>query len=348
MNTRAIAILFLAVAAVSCEKVKSLAAKVSAAVKEQTAAKGGGTTGTSGGQSNKADPDLRKLVDQTAEGVVFRKDLPFPTRLEVRTTRRDEMTGRVFQSSEIGKGSVPLKGTQRVVSKMDVKDNEVRVTIEKASVTLPAAENQNPEKKDPAKGKPNEPANGKPDEPVEQVAPPEAPVTFIKSGKGWLAKDRRDFHAASLAQKLSPVFDQLLAENAAVPRPLWFAKHRFKVGDPLEVTADSLPMLFAGNAKGSCTLKLESFEAVEGHPCGVLSITGNYHRKIPDFGGNISDENVTIESGKIWCSLLYPVILKQEMNIIQSAKGGGMGGFMSRFQGSAKTSVTHAWKRQDS
>ena len=344
MNARAIAILLGCLAAVSCEKVKSLAAKASAAVKEQVAARG-----TSGKSSGKVDTDLQKLVDQTTAGVIFRKDLPFPTRLEVRTTRRSEVSGRVFQSSDIGKGSAPLEGIQQVTSKLELKDNEVCFTIEKSSFTLPVADNPGPETKEPPKKEPakKEPVKEGANKPVEQVAPPVAPVTFRKSGKNWLAKDRSDFRTVALAQKLSPVFDQLLAESALAPRPLWFAKHRFKVGDQLVVTGDSLPMLLAGNAKGSCTLKLESFDAVEGHPCGVFSVTGNYHRKIPDFGGNVTDEDVTIESGKIWFSLIYPVILKQELDTIQSTKGGSQGGLMSRSQGAAKVSITHVWKRQD-
>ena len=133
-----------------------------------------------------------------------------------------------------------------------------------------------------------------------------------------------------------------------MPRSLWFAKHRFKVGDQLVVTGESLPMVLAGDAKGSITLKLESFDAVEGHPCGVFSVSGNYHRKTADFTGTITNEDVTIESGKFWFSLIYPVILRQEIDTIQSAKGGGQGGLMSRSQGAAKISVTHAWKSRDS
>jgi len=352
MLARLIAILLACLTAVSCDKVKSLAAKASAAGKGHTTAKG--TSGES--SADKVDADLQKLVDQTAEGTIFRQDLPFPTRLDVRTTRRAEVSGRVFQSSDLGKGSAPFKGTQMTISKLELRDSEVCFTLEQASISQPVIDTPAPPAKDPvkkdlAKKDPvmKDPAAKISNEPVEKVAPPEAPVTFRKSGNTWLAKDRTDFRTASLAQKLSPVFDQLLAENALIPRPQWFAKqHRFKVGDQLVVTDQFLPMLLAGNAQGSCTLKLESFDAVEGHPCGVFSITGNYHRKIPDFSGTITDENVTIESGKFWFSLLYPVILRQEMDTIQSSKGGSQGGLMSRSQGTAKVSVTHAWKRQSS
>jgi len=343
MNARHFVILWLAVTTVSCEKVKSLVAKASAAAKGQAATRESSKEPAAG----KGNADLQKMVDQTAEGTIFRKDLPFPTRLEVTTTRHLEMSGRAFQSSEIGKKSAPIKGTVVIVSKLELKDNDLCFTLENASATLPAIDNPEPPKKDPATKDPatKDPAPKKANDSIERVAPPLAPVTFTKSGMTWQAKDRSDFRTVSLAQKLSPVFDHLLAENTLIPRPQWFARHRFKVGDQLVVTGESISMLLAGNAKGSLTLKLESFDAVEGHPCGVFSITGNYHRTIPDFGGTITDETVTIESGKFWLSLLYPMILKQEMDVIQSSKGGDQGGPMSRVQGAAKISVTHAWKR---
>ena len=333
MNARILAILLLAVTVPSCEKVKTLAAKVSTAVKQQT----GGKT-TAAGESDKVDPELQKLVDQTAEGTVFRKDLPFPKRLEVTTTSRVELSGQGSQSSDLGKGTAPMKGTQLSVTKVDIKDGEVCFTLEKSSFTLPATGNPDPAKKDSGKQAVNEP--------VEVVAPPVPPATFVKSGNNWVAKDRTDFRTVSLAQKLSPFFDDLLVDSAVASRPLWFAKHRFKVGDSLVVSGASLPMLLPGNAKGSLTLKLESFDAVEGHPCGVFAVTGNYRCKTPDFAGNVFDRDATIESGKIWCSLLYPVVLKQELNVIATHKGGGKGGLESRFQGAMKVSVTHAWKPQ--
>ena len=87
------------------------------------------------------------------------------------------------------------------------------------------------------------------------------------------------------------------------------------VGDQLAVSGDSLPMLVAGKGKGSLNLKLESFEAVAGHPCGVFSVSGTYSRKkFPDFEGNLTDEDVTIQSGKIWLSLIHPIVLKEERN----------------------------------
>ena len=326
MNLRLLAIPLLALAPVSCEKVKSLAAKATSAVK-------------AGGKSREAGPvdaKLQALVDQTAEGAVFRMDLPFPVRLEVRTTNRHEISGRTYQSSAIEKRTDGVKGTQLAISKLESDGNKVRYTLEKSSFIIPT-----PDPPDGGKKKKSE-------ESVEQVAPSVPPVTFHRSGKSWQAENRSDFRAAVLSKQLAPVFDQLLVENALAPRPMWFGKRRFKAGDQLVVTGDTLPMLLAGAPKGTLTLKLESFDAVEGHPCGVFSITGDYSRKqVPDFEGRIIDEEVTIQAGKIWCSLLYPIILRRELETIQTTRSGGQGGLVERGQGSIKVTETRVWKSLD-
>ncbi len=46
---------------------------------------------------------------------------------------------------------------------------------------------------------------------------------------------------------------------------------------------------------------------VDGHPCAAFSVTGDYSRnQFPDFEGVFTDEEVTIESGKLWLSLIHP------------------------------------------
>ena len=319
-------------ATVACDKAKSLAAKAATAVQEKI------TASASSGKSaapSAVDAELAKLVDQTAEGTIFRKDLPFPTRLEVRTTSRVEMTGRVTQSSAFGKQASALNGTKTTRSKLTRDGNQVRYVLEQSSFELPQSATPEAGKKTP----PN---------PSQPPPPPNPPVTFRKTGNSWGPDKRVDFRAAALAKELSPVFGQLLIENALASRPLWFAKHRFKIGDQLVVSGELLPMLLAGNAKGTVKMKLAAFENVEGHPCGVFSVTGDYSRKqTPDFEGTFSDETVTIQSGKIWLSLIYPVILKQEFDTIQTDSSGGQGGLVTRSQGAGKVAVTRAWTRLD-
>lgn len=340
MNTRLFIILCFALATASCDKAKSLVAKATETVKEKIAATGSGKPAGSNQRgaaapaapARPADPALQKLVDQTAEGTLFRKDLPFPTRLEVRTTIRQELSGRSTQSSAFGKQASALTGTQITKTKLARDGNQVRYVLEQSGTEPPAATPAAPDKKAAAS-------------PLAVLPPPAAPVIFRKTGKVWGADNRVDFRAVALAKDLSPVFEQLLIDQGLASRPLWFAKHRFTIGEELVVDGPSLPMLVAGNAKGSLKLKLEAFEAVEGHPCGVFAVTGDYNRlQSPDFEGTFSDEEVTIQSGKLWLSLIYPVILKEELDTIKTVKSGGQGGLAARGQGSFKIAVTRAWK----
>jgi hypothetical protein len=326
MKTRLIPIPLLALALVSCEKAKDLADSASSAVKQQILAQ------TAAGDSTTPDPELQKLVDQTDEGAIFRKDLPFPAKLEVRTTRRHDISGRFQQVSAIDQHSEAIKGSQVRVVKLERASNHVRFTLEQSDFSIPSPDNPEGTKKSLS-------------DPLKAAAPTTKPVTFRKAGGTWKADDSDGFRAAVLSQDLGPVFDEFLIDNALSPRPLWFAKRRFKVGDQLAVSGDSLPMLLAGKGKGSFNLKLESFEAVAGHPCGVFSVTGNYSRKqFPDFEGNLTDEEVAIQSGKIWLSLIHPIVLREELETIQSTRSGGQGGLTGRGQGTVKVSVKREWK----
>ena len=336
MNSRLPIVLSIALAATSCDKAKSLVGKATTTVKEKiTAVSSGKPAGANKPAAAPVDPALQKLVDQTAEGTMFRKDLPFPTRLEVRTTVRQELSGRSTQSSAFGKQASALNGTQTTKIKLERDGNQVTYVLEQSGSELPAAANPAKDKKAAAS-------------PVAVPPPPAPPVIFRKTGKAWGADNRVDFRAAALAKDLSPVFEQLLIDNALASRPLWFSKHRFKIGDELVVEGQFLPLLVAGNAKGSFKLKLAAFESVEGHPCGVFAVTGDYNRQqIPDFEGTFSDEEVTIQSGKLWLSLIYPVILKEELDTIKTIKSGGHGGLAARGQGSFKIAVTRAWKSRE-
>jgi hypothetical protein len=310
----------LALSLVACDKAKSLINQAKSTVKGQIAAK-----------SAKADDEFQKLVDQSPEGFVFRKDLPFPSHLEVKITRRREMSVRLTQTSAIEKRMDVIKGEHTSVSQFERTDNQVRYTLKDIAFKVPST--------DP-KAEPQKIAD-----PFTQTPPSTKPVTFTKSGKTWKIGERTDFHSAVLAAQVTPVLDELLIESALAPRSLWFAKSRIKIGDELDVTGNALSMLLSGNAKGSLHLKLEAIDAVRGQPCGVFSVTGDYTRKdFPDFSGNLTDEEVSIQSGKLWLSLIYPVILKEELDTIQTFKSGGNGGLAGRIQGSVKLFVTREWK----
>lgn len=56
------------------------------------------------------------------------------------------------------------------------------------------------------------------------------------------------------------------------------------------------------------------------------------------------DEEVTIENGKLWLSMLHPMILKEELNTIQTFKPAGDGGLVGRGQGVIKIFAEREWK----
>jgi len=308
----------------SCDKAKNLANKARSAVESELAIKAGQSGDT------KSDPELQKLVDQSPEGVIFRKDLPFPGRVKVKTTRNEEFSGRRSERSELGNQVGVLKGTFTNVSQLEREDDRVTYTLIQSIFTGPEIEGANDSKK-PV---------------IKEIVPPSKPTVFVKSGSSWKLAVNSDFQTASLAKSITPVFDQLLVEGAVNPRILWFAKKRLKVGDNITVSEKSLPMVVTGDAKGRLNLKLEAFESVNSHPCGVFSITGTFTRhQFPDFDGSLTNEEVTVESGKLWLSLLYPLILKEETSIIQTTSSGGQGGLTTSMQSSAKVSVIREWKR---
>ncbi len=117
------------------------------------------------------------------------------------------------------------------------------------------------------------------------------------------------------------------------------------LGAEIVLTGEALSMLVGGGATGTLNLKLESIGAVAGHPCGVFSVTGDYSRRqFPAFSGGFTDEDVTIQSGKVWLSLIHPLVLKWEMDTIQSFKTGEKGGQQLQAQGTSKVSTTLEWQ----
>jgi hypothetical protein len=313
------ALALLALAAPSCDQVKELARKGSTVLGAELAAK-------SSDAADKGDTELEKLVDRTPEGVVFRKDLPFPKELKVRTTSVEEVSGRVFEKSEIGSGAATVKGTTTTVSMLRRSGDQISYELVESVFAKPLGQGQDAEKQ----------------EKQQLIAPFTAAVK--KVGSKWTPVSN-DFHTANLVQSLSPVFDQLLVDNALAPHPMWFGAKRFKIGDTVSVSGKSLPMIVTGNATGNLDLKLESFGAVAGHPCAVFSVSGSFTREgFPSFDGSLTDEERTIETGKLWLSLLYPIVLKEQENSIQTIKSGQGGGHAVHVSGSSKFTVTREWK----
>jgi hypothetical protein len=317
--------LLLCFASLSCEKSKKILSQAGTAIEHKISE-------NTKSPSSETSPELLKLVDQNADGVIFRKDLPFPQRLEIVETKSSELNGRMFQSSAVETQATEIKGTSFEKVKLERDGDEIRYTKVESTFTKPV----------PAGAKKPDPkAAAKPAQPFE------APATyrFHKTPKGWKSADGNSFRAAALAKSILPVFDELLVETALAPRSLWFGKKRFKKGDEITISSENLAMIMSGKCSGSLTLVFDSVQTIGNHPCGVFSIKGDVNiRQQPDFEGELADSDCTIDSGKIWLSLLYPVILKEEFDTIQSYRTGGQGGLVKRQQGRMKYVLTREWK----
>jgi len=328
MKTRYFPILVLCLTA-SCDKAKNIAEQATSTVKERISEATGESVGA------KVDPELLKLVDQTDEGVIFRKDLPFPASIEVNASTSSQMNIRLFEASAIERKTSMLAGVMESTDKFERAGDHVRFTQGKSRLTDPAAKDD--------EGKPVEVAEN----PLKTLMEVDAPREFHRRDGKWQGDESGGFAAVAVAREITPYFDTLLQEHGLAPRPQWFAKRRVKVGDGIVLTGPALAMLVSGNATGTLNLKLESIGDVAGHPCGVFSVSGDYsRRKFPSFSGGFTDEDVTIQSGKVWLSLIHPLVLKWEMDTIQSFKTGDKGGQRLQGQGTSKITITREWKER--
>jgi hypothetical protein len=317
MITRYIPILLVCFTA-SCDQAKKIAAEATSKLKSSTAEK----------VAEEPDPELLKLVDQTEEGVIFRKDLPFPKYVQVDVTSSQNLNLRMFENSEIERKSSAITHLIETTANIELLGDHLRYTPGAFRTSDPTVKDD--------KGKVQI---------VERLAGSEPVRNFYRTDGKWQAQKGGDFLVASKAKEIAPYLDILLKEHALVPRPQWFSKRRMKIGDEIPLTGDILSMVFAGNAKGNLKLKLESIGAVAGHPCGVFNVTGSITRqKHPSFENGLIDEDLTIESGKAWLSLLHPIVLKWEYDSVITGRSGGGGGQEIRKQGTAQIKVMLEWK----
>ncbi len=310
---------------VSCEKAKDFAARARHAVQDAAGSPGGADDG-------KPDPELQALVDESPEGFLFRKDLPFPASVEVSVSRQVHYrNAKVFQNSALGAGSEALDEKQLFQSAYVRAGDEVRITLESAERIVPDPEDSEKTVKEKI-----------------QDGTFGFSVDFERGAdRKWKARKTSDFKAAFWSRTVEPELPKLLSENGLLPRTQWFGKHRIQIGDSVPLGGESIALLFGQGAGGSVTLTFESTGAVAGHPCGIFSISGNYRRKAALLAdGTLAEEDVTIESGKVWLSLLHPLVLREELETVQTRISGSRGGASARLQGEVWISNVREWKER--
>jgi len=321
-------ILLLCTAATSCDKIKDLAAQAQKKAQEKVE-KVAKTAPSTANPVSPADMKLQAMVDQTTEGVVFRKDLPFPTKLEVSVIEKQTYKNALtFSSSELGRQSTRIEGVLTTDFSTKRMGNQLTITLGKKAITR-----NNPEK---------------PDEPITEVVQDGKAGKSIRlnlNGKNWQPETGADFHSRVWADQIRGHADELLIDAGVIPRSLWFGKKRLKIGDTVPLPQQNLPVLFHAHGTGQVTLVLLSIETIDGHPCGVFSISGNYSSKnYQNIQGYKEDMEMTIQSGKVWLSLLYPLAIQQELDTITTTSSSSDGGLSSRVQGNISYFREVTWK----
>ncbi|MBB5353100.1 hypothetical protein HNR46_003353 [Haloferula luteola] len=280
------------------------------------------------------DATMAGLVMRTADGVTFRRDLPFPTEIrgKVRVVE-DRKKVRLMGTSAVGRESEWLDGKVETVVSYFKRSGEFLLTLDQAERHL--VEKDSEEVREVVK-------------PASSGAPEGKTLHYVLGEKGWYHKGARsetDFEVIVWADALGDDLPNLMVEAGAHPRSQWFSSARaWRAGDRIVLTGNTIRLLEPFNVGGRVTLVFEGEEAVGGHPCGVFSVEGAYQVKDrPNLQGDRHDIEVTIQSGKIWASLLYPVILYEDFDQIQTVTSR-RGGAKKQMQGRVCLTRSRAWQ----
>lgn len=283
---------------------------------------------------------LASQVDTAAEGVRFRRDLDFPRSLEVRVTeRRTFKNVRMVSTSELGNDTVTYNGTRETVGVFKVADSRVVLSIEKSGevLDLKKAEGES------AQTKPASESIISADKGI-----PGTRVEFVKGAAGWkipVSKGPVEFNNMLVEQNLLPSLPDVMVGQGALPRTQWFSSTRRWIGgDKFVIEGESMALLFPGKSSGKVTLIYEGAEALAGHPCGRFAVQGDVSLKGDvGLGGESSDSEITIHSGKVWCSLIYPLVLREQYETVQTLVQGKGRGPKFRVQGAIQQVVARQW-----
>lgn len=318
----------------SCDKAKQAV--------EAARIKMGGVTdpGAPAEPGGEVEPALASQVDNAAEGVRFRRDLGFPASLKVRVTERRTFENvRMVSTSELGNEVVNYSGTRETVAAFERADQRVVLSIEKSGEVLDLNKAEKAEAKPAAEG--DRMVNADPGLAGTRIE-------FVKSPKGWRTPETKgpvEFNTMIIERNLLPSLPEVLVGQGLLPRTQWFSSTRRWIGgDKFVLEGESMALLFPGESSGKVTLTYEAAEALQGHPCGRFSVQGDVSLKGDvGFGGETSDNEITINSGKVWCSLIYPLVLREEYETVQTQIQGKGKGPRFRVQGAIRQVVARQW-----
>ncbi len=310
----------------SCDKARQAVEKIRQSA-EKTAGEG------------REDAALAGLVERDAEGVRFRRDLPFPDTVTVNVREVTTYSNlRGVKRSALGTMNGTTEGSFEEVTRYERSGGGATITLERSGQVIE-------EKEEGEKGKPaSQPEQG--ESAANRLVGKS--LTLHHTSRGWRmpkSAGPADFQQIAWGRNTESSLPGLFEEEGLLPRTLWFpAARSWKEGDVLELSGASLGMLFP-KASGKLSLVFEGEEAVEGHPCGRFSVKGgvSFDEKSPK-DGMLYRVEMTISEGRVWCSLLHPVVIKEELDTVQSVRISASGGIEDRFQGKAQVLCVRTWK----
>ena len=218
--------LLVALSLSSCDKIKEVAGGVSSKVGDSL-------------EERLDEPEeevvpltvLQMLVKKDENGVVFRKDVPFPTEVRVLTRMRRKIDGRIFHESELERKIDTVKGKESIDVAFERNGSAVTYLIKDASFVIPAPDGAQDEDGEPLKDQ-------KIKNPFNASETVKKSLTFTERGGAWKGNGRGDFKLMALSQQLSPVFNDMVVDNSLKPRTLWFSPSPIKIGDEITITGD--------------------------------------------------------------------------------------------------------------
>jgi hypothetical protein len=165
-------------------------------------------------------------------------------------------------------------------------------------------------------------------------------VLRFSDGKWRVERDQDFMKMVKLKELEAEINDEALMSRGLLPRKMWFGKTRWKEGAKLTLNGEEMAMLMVTpGMKGHLELIFEAVEAVDGHPCGRFSLTGDCSGyRSPDG----SKAEMSITGGKVWMSLIHPLVLKQEIDTVMTLSGKSDG--LGRAQGHIVLKEYIVWK----
>ncbi|MDP4996852.1 MAG: hypothetical protein NWQ16_11590 [Akkermansiaceae bacterium] len=290
------------------------------------------------------DPELEKLVDVTVDGYLFRKDIPFPPHIKVITSQVTKFKKvRFAGKSQFGEGSMVLSTRSDEVMEYEMAGRVTRFTMKEGTTEKLVSPSEKLAKLQAIAEAKNagEPPPQDNDKIVNRLVG--KAVQFNYDGKAWKLQPSKEFLTMAWGKELEDQVTSQLQANGLLSRSRWFGKERMSPGSETKLSDKSMDLVFDDGEQGKLEMVFKGMEGVHGHPCGVFEVKGSLTYEKTDSEGNILKSEETVEGGKIWCSLLYPAVLRMDLDLVISHETRAKGKLIGQQQGDVSIKLHRQW-----